>query len=345
MDQFKERHGCVGFWLWIIIIANSIFSLFFVFSMFDSDIAAQDEDIVELGVMTVSGLISILAAILLFRWSKKGFFLLIVSVLLIGINVAISTNVSLPSILLFGASVAIATLIWWGILHITKKGIPAWNLLENDWDYAHCRHLYQVFGSLIAVIVILVATLIGCRGGMYYHGDEEYIDSLAYEEIVELSDSIEEVEPEEPEWEVFYDEDSTCSVEAPSDFRRTKFNDDQLMALICSDFDPAVIVIRESVKELAGVAVRSTKDYANLIVKMVRNADGYSNFHKISEEAYGDDAYLIVFEIEMDEDKYQYNILTKKSETYFFYCQVFCLNNYAAQLQPIISHILSSFTI
>ena len=37
MENYKERHGCVSAWLWIVIVANLCFCIYYFMTMLDSE--------------------------------------------------------------------------------------------------------------------------------------------------------------------------------------------------------------------------------------------------------------------------------------------------------------------
>lgn len=332
MNESKQRHGCVNAWLWFAIIANLGYAIYGVFLMFNADIAQKS---LGYGLLTILSTINVLGSILLLRWNKLGFYLFIIS------SIAAATiNISIfnlqPILLISGV---IAILIWWGILQIGKEGKSAWSLLEDGVDYKHCRHLYQLFGIIIVILLALtVMAYYNTNKGSYefdYTGEEEiWADSTEVDTIPVMEDIV---------WENFSDKNNACSIEAPNDFHTAILNDSQILGLICTDYDPAIIVITEKVNSLKSAGITTTKDYANVLVKMNRNIEGVSDFHKISEENYGDDSYLIVYNLSIDGTKFRYNLLTSRTKENYYYCQVYCLEEYADNLQPTMTHMLSSF--
>ena len=228
-------------------------------------------------------------------------------------------------------------LIWWAILHIKKDGLSAWSLLETGWDYKHCRHLYQLFAILVGVFMALTIFAYS-RNFRLYPYDYADIDSIAYDDLIDTVAVEADVE-----WQTFSDANNTCSIEAPSDFQTAELNTDQILGIMCTDFDPAALVICETASSLKGAGISTTKDYANVLVKMARNAEGAKGFNKISEEAYGENSYLIVYNMSVDGTQFRYSILASRTKANFYCCQVFCLEEYAEQLEPTVSHMLSSF--
>lgn len=148
MGTDKERNGCITAWLWVGIVINLALASYCAVTMFSAYSAGLSW---ALGLGSVLCIVNILGAILLMRWNKTGFYILSASaVLSIAVNLIILGSDALE---LIGSVVAI--LIWWAILQAKKNGKSAWSQLESGWDIAHCRHLYQVFGGIIAVLLIL----------------------------------------------------------------------------------------------------------------------------------------------------------------------------------------------
>lgn len=330
MNEGKERHGCVNAWLWIVIISNLGLGIYYATMMFS---AYTNTMSLGFGLLSILATLNVLGAILLMRWNKCGFYLFVVSSVLAAlVNIGV---LSLEPVVLLSGLFAI--LIWWGILQIKKDGISAWSLLEDGWDYKHCRHLYQLFGFIIGILLILtIVAYTGNHEGNPYEGILPSDDSELIEDSVAVVD-------DDIVWQTFSDNNNMCSIEAPNDFHTAELNSDQILGIMCTDYDPAALVISETASSLKGAGISNTRDYANVLVKMNRNVEGATGFNKISEEAYGDNSYLIVYSMSIDGTQFRYSLLTSRTKANFYYCQVYCLEEYAEKLQPTISHMLSSF--
>lgn len=331
MEQLKERHGCVNAWLWLVIIANFCMVIYYTVTMF----GAYDSSIsLAFGLTAVLSVVNILGAILLMRWNKYGFYLYTVSALLAAVFCIVVLGAELYVI---GSSLFVI-LIWWGILHIKKNNVSAWQLMENGWDYKHCRHLYQVFATVIGVLLIM--TIITYAGRTIdtrnenVLSDDVLVDSVAVDSVAVHA-----------EWSEFSDDTGICAIKTPNDFKKADLCEGQVLGLLRSDYDPAIVVIQESVGSVESAGITTVKGYANAIVEMNRNVKGALNFKKLSAEPYGDNSYLIVYEISIGEDTYCYNILATKTRKNFYYCQVYCLKQYVDNLQPVISNMLNSFRV
>lgn len=175
MSELKQRHGCVTFWLWLVIIVNGGISVFYAITMFDAYMSLMS---LGFGLLSILGVVNVLGSILLMRWNKLGFYLFLVNtVLAIILNIAIlkmEYNVIISSMF--------AVIVWWGILHIKQNGISAWEHMFSGWDYKHNRHLFQFFGGIIGVLFVL--TVIACNVGIdkdydeekNYQGDSVFVD-------------------------------------------------------------------------------------------------------------------------------------------------------------------------
>lgn len=331
MNETKQRHGCVSAWLWIAIISNLGYAIYYAASMFDAYTRSMS---LGLGLLSILATLNILGSILLMRWNKLGFYIFLVSSILTSIvNLGVLKTESY-----FGVSGIFAILIWWGILQIRKDGISTWRLLENGWDYKHCRHLYQLFGAIETVLLVL--TIIAFSGN---HDANPYESILPPEDSEQIEDSV--AVEDKIVWQTFSDKNNTCSIEAPNDFRAAELSVDQILGLMCTDYDPAVVVISETANSLKASGITTTKEYANVIVKMNRNVDGASGFNKISEKNYGENSYLIVYNLSIGGTQFRYCLLTSRTKNNFYYCLVYCLEEYAEKSQPTISHMLSSFKV
>lgn len=336
MNELRQRHGCVTFWLWLVLLTNLGSSLFYLVAMFDMN---SSNISLGYGLLAIVGLVAVLGAILLMRWNKLGFYVLLVSSL-----VALFVNIGLlglPSVTVLSSLVGV--FIWWAILQIRKNGISAWKLMDSGWDYKHCRHLYQFFGGMIAFLLILMIIAVSNNRTNEYYDD--IIDDTEY---IEGDSVVDEIAPikDEVVWKVYEDETKSVSIEAPDDFRRVKFNDDQLMALCCTDYDPAVCIVQETVSSLNAVGVRTTEEYTQLILKMLQNSGG-SNYKKISQTLrHGDSSpYITEYELTMGGYHFYYKMVAKKTQKYFYYCQVYCLNTHKDKLVDQIEHIVESFKV
>lgn len=327
MNETKQRHGCVNAWLWLVIAVNLAFCGYYAFQMFS---VWSNTLVWGFGLLSILALGIVLGAILLMRWNKCGFYLFIAC--------SITTAIVNVCILDLGAASGIqgpvAILIWWGILHIKKDGVPAWKLMNGGWDYKHCRHLYQLFGIIaggLLVATIAASTTNSNKGGVSDDEYEEVIDTVAVNEVEEIT------------WKRFSDDGKYCSIEAPNDFRKATISEDQILGLICSDYDPAVFVLKESSRDVKTAGINSPKEYADVLVKMNRNVDGATNFRKISEKEYSANSYLIVYDMDIDGTKFRYNLLTTRTSSNFYYCMVYCLSEYSDKLKHTVDHMLDSF--
>lgn len=192
-NNLKQRNGCITAWLWVAIILNIGMAIFYAVSMFS---AYSTEMALGFGICSIFGVINVLGAILLMRWNKTGFYLLLVSSLICAVVNVFVLKVSAVTAI----SSVFAIVIWWAILQAKKDGVSAWSQLESGWDYKHCRHIYQIFS--ITAILLFVLTLIAVgqdHNNSYedilsdYEAVEVEEDTVAVEEVVEVVE-VEEVE-------------------------------------------------------------------------------------------------------------------------------------------------------
>lgn len=152
--ELKERNGCISFWLWIAIVANIGMSIFYAVTMFS---AYSKEMALGLGICSILGAVNVLSAILLLRWNKIGFYMMMASsIMTIVVNLCVLKTEPIAAI---GSLIAI--LIWWAILQMKKKGVSAWSQLRSGWDVKHCRHLYQLFAGVGGVLFLLTLIAFG----------------------------------------------------------------------------------------------------------------------------------------------------------------------------------------
>jgi hypothetical protein len=122
----KQRHGCVTAWLILMIIANSLAALSYLFT---GDFIAENLpggiSNTMLILLALLGIGNVIFSILLFKWKKIGFWgFLITGIAALIINLSIGISIGQSA---FGI-VGIAVL--YGVLQIKKDDVTAWNNLE-----------------------------------------------------------------------------------------------------------------------------------------------------------------------------------------------------------------------
>lgn len=183
--EIRERNGCISFWLWIAIIANIALSIFYAVSMFN---VGTGEMALGFGLCSILGVVNILSAILLLRWNKVGFYMMVVSsIMAIIINIFV---LKMEPVTMVGSLFAI--IIWWAILQMKKNGVSAWSQLQSGWDGKHCRHLYQLFAAISAVLFILTMIAFGNAGRGDNDNYDDDIVAIADDEVM-TEDEVEEI--------------------------------------------------------------------------------------------------------------------------------------------------------
>lgn len=325
MNEMKQRHGCVSSWLWIVLIINVILCVVYIYWMFDKRL--DTTNVLCYGIASVFSVANVLSSILLMRWNKMGFYLFCVSTIVVAIIYALVINHSFVTFV----STSLGVFIWVAILQIRKNGVSAWSLMEKGWDYKHCRHLYQVFGTVMLLLLILTFVVIATRSTSSDVSD----DDEQTEEIVAQDDDI--------VWTEHSDSRNMCSVEVPSDFREVELNEDQILGLACTDYDPAVTIIQESCSTVESLGINSPEEYIGVFVKSHRRSNSGTDFKKISEELYKGTAYIYKYDMTIDDTEFRYYAMATKTDSNYYCCLVFCLKEYADGLQTTIDHILDSF--
>lgn len=174
-NELKQRNGCISFWLWIAIIVNMAMVIYYAVTMFS---AYSSEAALGFGLCSIFGAVNVLSAILLLRWNKIGFYMMVVSsIMAIVVNICV---LKMEPVAMIGSLFAIV--IWWAILQMKKNGVSAWSQLQSGWDGKHCRHLYQMFGAIGVVLFVLTMIAFGNAGSG--NDDSEYEDV----EVVEVAD-------------------------------------------------------------------------------------------------------------------------------------------------------------
>ncbi len=329
-NNLKQRNGCITAWLWVAIIANIGMAIFYAVSMFS---AYSTEMALGFGICSIFGVINVLGAILLMRWNKTGFYLFLVSSLICAVVNVFVLKMSAATAI----SSVFAIVIWWAILQAKKDGVSAWSQLETGWDYKHCRHIYQIFS--ITAIILFVLTLIAVG----QEHNNPYEDILSdYEAVEEDTVAVEEV-VEAIGWETFVSKNGECSIEAPDDMRKSPTNDEQVLMLMCTDYDPVCVVVAEPISDVKSIGINNAKEYGDIIVKGLKKGTDATNFKQIDSRDFGTDSYLITYEATVEGTTFRYNLLAVKGEKNYYNCTVFCMKEYASKLQPTIDSMLESF--
>lgn len=123
-NDLKQRHGCVTFWLWLVLLVNAGSVLMQVVNLFDPLESVYPVWTVVLLVLLAS--CNVVASLLLMRWRKLGFYLFVASALaelVVGLLLLDLHPVESVSSL---ASIA----IWWAVLQIRSDGRSAWSQME-----------------------------------------------------------------------------------------------------------------------------------------------------------------------------------------------------------------------
>ena len=191
MEELKQRHGCVTFWLWLVQVVNAFITLVFIFNMFET--ALYQAPISE-GVLAMLSTCNVFASLLLMKWNKTGFYIFIVSTVLTLLVSLFKLNVNLTESLYSIVGIA----IWWAMLQIKHNGVTAWSMMSDGLDFDRCRNVYLAFVSTLSfqLLLLLFAMLIWPK---IYHADE-VPTSYADEALVEpIEDSIDVSEADELE--------------------------------------------------------------------------------------------------------------------------------------------------
>jgi len=122
----KQRHGCITAWLILMIIANSVTALMYLFA---GDMVAQNlpGEIPQhmMILLAIMGIINVICSVLLFKWMKLGFWGFIASSLIaVAINLSIGLGIGQS---LFGL---IGVIILFGVFQIKKDNVTAWDNLD-----------------------------------------------------------------------------------------------------------------------------------------------------------------------------------------------------------------------
>ncbi|MGN0310734.1 MAG: hypothetical protein ACI4C3_09175 [Bacteroides sp.] len=122
-NDLKQRHGCVTFWLWLVLIVNAGFTLQYLVMLVDAD---PQLPVLAVSLLALLGACNVYAALLLLRWNKTGFYLFICSSL-----AALVVNVTMLDLHpVQSATSLFGIAVWWGVLQIRRDGHSAWSQME-----------------------------------------------------------------------------------------------------------------------------------------------------------------------------------------------------------------------
>lgn len=116
-----QRHGCVTAWLVFMLIANSIVSFVYLFTLIKTG-GVLKVSASSLIALLIIGFFNVAFSIMLLSWKKIGFYGFAISaVVTFIINISIRVSLVKCTVGLLGF------LILYGILQIKRDGISAWD--------------------------------------------------------------------------------------------------------------------------------------------------------------------------------------------------------------------------
>lgn len=124
MDGPKQRHGCLTAWLILMIVANSLSALMYLFAKNLILDAVPETPEWTFPVYAALGIVNVICAIALARWKKWGFFGFVATTL-VGLVINIIVEVEIMQ-MIFGL---LGIVILFGVLHIGKEN-KGWTQLE-----------------------------------------------------------------------------------------------------------------------------------------------------------------------------------------------------------------------
>lgn len=149
--ESKQRNKLQSILLWITAMANIAMFVWCIVEMFNVGLSEKK---LGFGLCSMFALTNVLGIILLLRWNKSGFWLIILSAIILA-----TVCVCVLRINPYSTPIILGSLVFlWLILQLRKEGKSTWSQLNPGWDSKHCRHIYQIFAA--AEIIIFVLTLI-----------------------------------------------------------------------------------------------------------------------------------------------------------------------------------------
>ena len=122
----KKRHGCVTAWLILLIIANSLAALIYLFAgdLINKSLP-RPISTTTLILLTIIGIANVAFAVLLLRWNKSGFWGFVMSAIAaLIVNLRVGLGIGQCILGLAGIGILYA------ILQIKQDDISAWDNME-----------------------------------------------------------------------------------------------------------------------------------------------------------------------------------------------------------------------
>ncbi len=124
MGDAKQRHGCLTAWLVLMIIANSLVALMYLFASRAIMQKWPNAPVWAWPLLTVLSLGNVVCSVALFQWKKWGFFGFVgTSILTLVVNLTIGVKIAQALLGVLGAA------ILYGVLQIGKEK-KGWTQLE-----------------------------------------------------------------------------------------------------------------------------------------------------------------------------------------------------------------------
>ncbi|MES2761618.1 MAG: hypothetical protein V4677_05405 [Bacteroidota bacterium] len=128
-NEIKKRHGCVTAWLVMMIIANALTSVFYLFVYLVGSMVKQDPETKLttplISLLVIIGIANVFFSVLLLKWNKIGFYgFLMSSIGALIVNIYIGLGIGQSSIGLIGFAILYA------VLQIKRDDVSAWENLE-----------------------------------------------------------------------------------------------------------------------------------------------------------------------------------------------------------------------
>ena len=124
IDSTPERHGCVTAWLILMLIANSVIALIYMFTV-DKMERVLKASLTSVIMLIIVSILNVIFSVMLLSWKKIAFYCFAATAIIafvININLGISPGRALVGLAGFA--------ILYGILQIKKDGVSAWEYLK-----------------------------------------------------------------------------------------------------------------------------------------------------------------------------------------------------------------------
>lgn len=153
-ENDNRRNGIESACFWLGFLAYLAIAILCLVEMYRAKVPGA---VLGFGLCSMLALAASLGVMMMLRWIKNGFYLLVLSAALS----AIVKFCVLREDLLSSITLLIACAVWLIVLQLRSGGKSTWSRLHRGWDSGHCRHIYQLFAIVETILFTLTLISFG----------------------------------------------------------------------------------------------------------------------------------------------------------------------------------------